>query len=379
MSETSDVLIVGGGAIGLSCALELAKAGSGVTLLERGKPGQEASWAGAGIVPPGNPNRVTEPIDRLRAESAVRFPQFAEELRDLTGIDTGFRRCGAFYYDHPDEPVPLAEWQAEGIKYERCDAAQVHQREPGVVGSPGCFVPDVAQVRNPRLIKALIAACVKKGVKIVSGKEVVGWDVEGKRIIAAHTTQESYPAGEFLVCGGSWTDQLLARFGCKLNIKPMRGQIVLYRLNEPALKYIHHAGPEYLVPRDDGYVLVGSTLEDVGFDAKPTVEAVNSLCRFAVTFAPPLAEAVVEKFWAGLRPSSPDGKPFLGRVPGTQNLSVAAGHFRWGIAGAPVTGRLLAELLTGQEPFMPLEPFSPARDTSSPRSDAGGVGVESPP
>jgi glycine oxidase len=191
-----------------------------------------------------------------------------------------------------------------------------------------------------------------------------------KRILAAETTAGRIAAGKFLVAAGAWTDSLLAAVGCRLDIHPVRGQIALLNTGRPVLARILLDGKRYLVPRTDGRVLVGSTEEDVGFDKRTTASAIAELLTFAQTLVPALADAQVEQCWAGLRPGSGDGLPSLGRIPGYDNLFVAAGHFRSGIQLSPVTGLVMKELIMGQAPTVPLEAFRPDRPPAPPVQSA---------
>ena len=185
----------------------------------------------------------------------------------------------------------------------------------------------MAQIRNPRHLQALIAAATKVGVEMRPGCPVLGFERHGSRITAAQTAAGRSSHDQYLICAGAWTDQLLAPLGCEIDTRPIRGQIAPLRTRIPLMRRIVLSGKRYLVPRDDGRVLVGSTEEDAGFDAATTATAISGLLRFATELAPALGEAVVERCWAGLRPGNEDGMPTLGRLPAFDNLWVAAGHF----------------------------------------------------
>lgn len=349
MTESADVAIVGGGVIGLLCAWELSRLGRSVILLERDEPGRAASWAGAGIIAPGNPRHAVSAEDRLRAESSHRWPSLAEELESATGLPTGYRRCGGI--EHGDVHNPA--WDRERLRYEPVD--------------DGFHFPDMAQVRNPWMLRSLAEAVRTAGVSIRTHSEIVGWERRGNRVLAAVSGQGPIVAGEYLLCGGAWSQGLI---DLDLRVKPMRGQMVAYRLIEGGPQQIHIWDKQYLVPRGDGLILAGSTEEDVGFDAKTTADGIGQLRRFAETRWPALREATIEATWAGLRPASVDHRPTIGRVPVFENLTVATGHFRAGIQHAPATARLVAEILTGQAPFIPLDSFRPDRPIGPPSRPA---------
>jgi glycine oxidase len=359
MSEHPDVLVLGGGVIGLTCAYFLAREGIVVEVMDKGDFGQEASWAGAGILPPGNPEHAPTPLDQLRAHSARLFPTLSAELRERTGIDNGYLRCGGLEFVGPDHDAHSEEWGGEGIICERFDEKQLQRLEPAL--APGLsrayFFPDMAQLRNPRHVKALLAGCASYGVRLRPGCPVYGFERQGERLRAVTTEMGRREAGRFLLTAGAWTDALLGQVGWQPGIHPVRGQIALLNTRTPLVRRILLHGARYLVPRPDGRMLIGSTEENVGFDKRTTAGAITELLTLASALVPRLADAHLERCWAGLRPGSPDGLPFLGPVPGLANLFVAAGHFRSGIQLSPATGLVLRELLLGQPLTVPLETF----------------------
>jgi glycine oxidase len=219
------------------------------------------------------------------------------------------------------------------------------------------LVPDEVQIRNPWHLKALVAGCIRRGVTITPDAEVQGFDIQGGRVEAVHTTAGRVAAGCVCVTTGSWSSAVLALLGVQVQIKPIRGQIVLLRCARPPINHIIYEGPHYLVPRDDGHVLVGSTLEDVGFDKRNTTEAVDDLLQFAGDVAPALREAQLEQSWAGLRPSTVDGLPYFGRIPNLSNAFVAAGHFRSGLQLSPGTAVIMGRLIRDEPLQFDLTPF----------------------
>ena len=361
-----DVLIVGGGVIGLTCGYFLAKEGLAVEVLDRGPLAAEASWAGAGIIPPGNPDGVRSPYDRLRAISSQMFQPLSAELADRTGIDNGYRVCGGVEFPQSVDATDVAGWEEEGITFEVLSAARLRALEPALAdgSGPAFYFPGMAQVRNPRHLRALTSACRSLGVGVAEHTPVIGWELTGERVTAARLPDGvRRPAGQFLIAAGAWSDQLLSPLGLVAGVRPVRGQIVLLKAPAPPFRPILLHGKNYLVPRDDGRVLVGSTEEpEAGFVKQTTAEAVAGLIRLAIGLVPALARADVERAWAGLRPGSQDALPCLGPVPRFGNAFVAAGHFRAGIQLSTGTGLLLTQCLTGKALAIPLDTFRPDRE-----------------
>jgi glycine oxidase len=371
-----DVLIIGGGVIGLSLAWDLALHGKKVQVIDRGEPGQEASWAGAGILPPASWKAALHPYDQLRALSSELHPRWAETLTRETGIDTGYRQCGGIYLARtPGEAAALVAWARsaaeEGIEIRRLDSRQPW-RAGGV--SPlilhpnfenkilaAYLLPQEAQLRNPRHLQALRLACELAGVVITAGLEAVDFEIRDHRLAAILTSQGPLQAAQYCFTSGAWTGQLAAKLGIALGILPIRGQMVLFNTGAqggPAvLTHIVSEGSRYLVPRDDGRVLAGSTEEEVGFDKRTTDEAIADLVAFTRGLAPILADAPIERTWAGLRPASFDSLPYLGPLPGLDNAFVASGHFRSGLYLSTATAVVMSQLLRGETPRIDLAPF----------------------
>ncbi len=360
MATHPDLLIVGGGIIGLTTAYFAAKAGMGVAVYDRGDLGREASWAGAGILPPGDPERAATPVDRLRAIGSRQMPAFAAELRELTGIDNGYRRCGGieFLAPHDADVPPL--WEGEGIAFERVTGARLNALEPAVVPIDEAYLlPDCAQVRNPWHLRALIAACERVGVSLHPHAAVDGWERAGGRVSGVRlAVGEVARAGHVLLAAGAWSEEFLGLLGHRPGVHPIRGQIALLNVKRATFERVLMAGKRYLVPRGDGRVLVGSTEEpEAGFERATTAAGVAGLLAFAARLVPYLAEAEVVTCWAGLRPGTPDGLPFIGPVPGFDNVFVAAGHGRAGIQLSLGTARVMVDVIRGQKPCVPIDGF----------------------
>jgi len=383
MTRSSDVVIVGGGVIGLSIAYALAREGLRPMVLDRREPGREASWAGAGLIPPiadrdaADPGVKTNPLVALRSWSARLYPDWTASLLAETGIDPGYRRTGGVdvaWTDREDESLRAAagQWRAEGIAYERIPPGDYARVEPAL--NPDLrsvyYLPDRAQVRNPRLLRALMEAINGRCGILEPHRSVEGFAIEGDRIAAVRTGAGPIPCGLAIVAAGAWSGGLLEPAGVRAPTPPLKGQIVLLKGDRPLLRRVVEHGKDYLVPRDDGRVLVGATEEDAGFDARPTALAARDLLDEALRLCPILGRAAVEATWAGLRPGSVDARPYIGTAPGLANLIVATGHKRAGLQLAPATAELVADLVLGRPPRLDLAPFRLDRAPDSIDADA---------
>ena len=364
-----DVLVIGGGVIGLSLAYELAGHGVRVTVVDQGAMGQEASWAGAGMLIPGCLAKAHSPEAQLRAASFELWPEWTTRLREATGIDNGHRLCGGMeLLLAPGNRAWDGEvngWGDEGVVAEPLTPVAALQIEPELTPAllAAYRLPAMAQVRNPRHLKALIAACGQRNVTLKTGVGVHGFHRDGQRIVAVDTSEGRLSGGQFVICSGAWSARLLSAAGCASTITPVRGQMLL--LNALPLPFTHvlNVGRRYLVPRPDGRILVGSTEEAVGFEKRNTAAGVAGLLEFALSVVPRLKSATLERTWSGLRPGSPDELPWLGPVPNHDNLFVAAGHFRAGLLLSPITAVVMRQVLLGQPTTVPLEPYAAGRMT----------------
>ncbi len=369
----NDVVIVGGGIIGLACAWRLAGEGARVALLERGECGREASWAGAGIVHAGSPSR-TDALAQLRRASAAQYPAFARQLHEESGIDPEFRVCGSLDVITDDNQAASARRDcAADPRLKLLSAEHAVAVEPHLTRSQrGALLdPDAAQVRNPRLLAALRSACAARGVQIREHAAVRTLRLDAGRAVAARLDAQDVHADWIVLAAGAWSTQLFVESDESVRVHPVRGQIVLLEQTPPALRHVVQAGKSYLVGRDDGRVLIGATEEpDAGFDKRPTAEGVSKLLDFALRTVPELRRAVLVTAWAGLRPGTPDGRPYIGPHPHAANLLVAAGHMRSGLTLAPVTAELITQLVLGRAPQLPTAPFLPGRATAPERPRA---------
>jgi len=349
-----DFLIIGAGAVGLASALELARRGARVTLLDRSRAGAESTWAGGGILSPLLPWQYGEAVNALSEYSRALFPDWIARQQTLSGLDAEYRASGMLVLP----PFDLAEAAAWCARHAwRCEA-----RSSGeflaTTAEEALWLPDVAQVRNPRLIHVLRGAAIASGVRIVESTEVTGWVAEHGRISRVNTTQGDFSAAGVVVAAGAWTGTLPGLEAFATQIFPVRGQMLLFKLPPDSLTTIVLQNGCYLIPRQDGHVLAGSTLELSGFDKSTTDSARQALLAFAAGILPALSERVLVKHWSGLRPGSPENVPIIAPHPGFSNLFINSGHFRYGVTMAPGSARLLADLIEGKQTAISVAPYA---------------------
>ena len=381
----TDCCIIGGGAVGLSIARELAGRGLSVRVLARDRGGDTTSWAAAGILPPAPTFPGMSAGEALTAWSDRLLRRWSEELRAETGIDVGLRECGGLHVAATAAALERLRgnadaWRRKGARCEWLDAAALAACEPALAGAVtrgglrgGFLLPEEQQIRTSRLLDALERSCAARGVAVTQA-DVGGIDVAGGRVtgvaVRGADGDEMVTASTYVLAAGAWTGGLAAALGLAIETRPIRGQILLLRLERPVLGRVVNRGLDYVVPREDGRLLVGSTLEDVGFDASTTPDTIARLRGVARDLLGAVADAPIERVWAGLRPGTVDGLPTIGRVPGIDNAVVAAGHFRAGIHQSAGTAVLVADLVTGRTPTLDLAPFAADRPPAPPGPDS---------
>lgn len=380
-----DCGVIGGGVIGLSIARELAARGLSVTVVSGGPRKESSSWAAAGILPPAPMplDAAAEPNETLTAASDLLHRDWAATLLEETGIDNGLRRCGGLHLAGDDRGLlriaaDERDWRRRGTQVELLSAADVAAEEPAFVDAVeagrilgGMLLADEMQIRPPRHLEAVAASCRLRGVTIRDGEDVLSLKAGGGRVEAVETTKGRLSAGTWVLAAGAHSGKLAALFGLSLSTRPIRGQIVLLNPGRPVTSRIVNRGLDYMLQREDGRLLVGSTIEDAGFDGTTTPEAIAGLLAVARNLVPFLEHAPVEQSWAGLRPGSLDGLPTIGPIPGYGNAFIAAGHFRAGVHQSPGTAVVVADLVTGRAPSLPITAF--AVDRVIDRSGPGGI------
>ena len=384
--SSSDVLILGGGVIGLSIAYELLRRGVSVTVLERDQFGRRASWAGAGMLPPFNPEFAIDPIEQLSALSNGLHQQWAERLKEETEIDTGYLECGAITLartsgDRASLVAAVADLRSQGISSSALSLEELRQHAPTLrFGDPAnpadlssseqfqsAFVAQEAQVCSPNHLRALTEACRRRGGNLIACQTNLSLTMDDNgKLIEIQSNAGRFRAENICLACGPWTEQLAAPLNRNpenplLPMTPIRGQMLLYKLQQRIFQPIIAEGSRYLVPRADGHVLVGSTLEEAGFDGRNTQPVVERLRAFAEGLFSELNDETFLKSWAGLRPATADGMPYLGALADHPQVFIATGHFRWGIQQSTGTAVLISDLIQGKQPEIDMRLFSPNR------------------
>lgn len=367
MSITADFAVVGAGVVGCAVAYELERAGAHCLLIDSRDVGQEASWASAGVVthpPPGD-----APYARLRREGHQFFGPFADELQKETSFDIGYLRTGAvepYFTEAGEAEAEKLEGllQAHGLPVQRLSAREALEAEPAL--SPdvrgALFQENDHQVRNPRFVRALAEVACRRGSRLLLHHRVVRLLSEGAKATGVETATETVYAGHVILAAGAWSKALAASIGLPLPVEPVKGQMLQLEGPPGFLRHIVHGEEVYCVPRADGRILIGATVEDAGFDKRVTLGGMRQLLEAALRIAPALRALPLVRAWAGLRPyAARPGGPLLGTVHSMDRLVVATGHYRNGILLAPITARLVRELLLEGKPSISLEPFRPDR------------------
>lgn len=356
-----DVIVVGGGLLGMLSARELALAGSRVAVFDQGQAGRESTWAGGGILSPLYPWRFDDAVTTLARWGQDRYADFAAQLHDESGIDPEYVRSGLLILDTGEQDQALDwahRWQAD---LQPVDATAIREIEPqlGEVPERALWLPQIGQLRNPRLARAARGSLQALGVEVHEHSPVEAILSQAGRVHGIRARGEIFAAGRVVVASGAWSKRLLAPLGVELPVRPVRGQMILYRGKPETVHRIVLSRDRYVIPRRDGRVLVGSTIEEVGFDKSTTDEALAELRTEALRLIPALGRFPVEHHWAGLRPGSPHGIPYIYELPTLAGLFLNTGHFRNGVVLGLASARLLGDLILGRQPIVDPGFYSP--------------------
>jgi glycine oxidase len=363
-NSATDVAIIGGGIMGCAIALRLCQRGIGVTVIERGIPGAEASSAAAGILGPQMEAEGPGPLLELGLKSRALYPALAAELRDLTSIDVGYDRSGvlAVAFDEAGEAALSSRraWQlARGLRVDSLSGEAVRAREPalGPAVRAALAFNDDAQVIARELARAFSQAAAGAGARFLTGRYVRRVLVAKGAVTGVELDGDALAAGVVVVAAGSWSGLVDGAGVPPAVVRPARGQLVSIETRPPLFRHVVSAPGGYLVPRRDGTVLAGSTVEMAGFRKEVTVGGLAAILTMARTVIPALADAPVTGSWSNFRPFTEDHLPVLGATA-VRGLVLATGHFRNGILLAPVTAHAIAELIATGKASIDLAPFA---------------------
>lgn len=361
MTRHSDFTLAGGGIIGLLTARELQLAGARVNLIEKNRIGQESSWAGGGILLPLYPWRQPDAISRLVLRSLALYPLLAKQLIRDTQLDPEWTPCGLLITKNPDIQAAIDWCRHHAIRYET--PGQAWFSKLNTQPENPLWLPDIAQTRNPRLVESLRHDLINRGVRIIEACELKTASMHQHRIREIDTTQGKFAVDQLIVSAGAWTGQLFARLfpdqpaAYAPNIVPVKGQMLLFEAKPDTLAHMVLDEDRYLIPRRDGKILAGSSVEHDHFNKTPSTEMHDKLKDFALTLMPELKRFPIIKHWAGLRPGTKHGIPYIGRHPEIENLFINSGHFRNGLAMGPASAELLADLILNRTPRVAPEPY----------------------
>ncbi len=364
--EIFDAVIVGGGIIGGANAFELARQGLRVVVLDRQEPGREASWAAAGMLSPAPDTPDGVRLFPLAMASLDLYPRFIAEIEGVSGKSTGYRQEGTLQIfpapqGEKERNSLVGEYQNLGLKTEAISLNHAIEMEPwlGPAVRAAAWLPEEATVEPRSLTEAVIAAAARLGAEIRAGAAVTSALVEGKRCVGVVAGGEKFSAGHVIAAAGCFTAEIdwLGRYA---PTRPVRGQMVAMRPAGAPPRRVIRSDRGYLVPRSDGKIVAGSTLEDAGFERCVTPSGLREILDAALELAPSLAGAEILETWAGLRPDTPDHLPALGPTD-IEGLLIATGHYRNGILLAPITAKLVSEWLASGRTSMDVARFSPLR------------------
>lgn len=351
----SDIAIIGAGVIGMMTARELAVAGANVLIIDKSMPAQESTWAGGGIVSPLYPWRYSEAITALASWSQISYVQLAEALLEETGLDPELRQKGLLMLSVEDQAEALAWAKRYHRNLVEVSSDFVTQLEPNLPAGTddAIWMPEVASIRNPRLGQSLRRSLeFMPNVQFLTDAEVVGASFDADKLVSLTTTKGQVTADQFILSAGAWSGDVAKMFDLNVEVQPVKGQMLLIKAVPGFVNRVVMQNGRYLIPRSDGRVLIGSTLEFEGYDKTTNDEAAKTLYESALAIMPALAQFDIEHHWAGLRPGCPSGVPYIDQAPGCTNLYINAGHYRNGLVLAPASCRLMADIVLGRKPII---------------------------
>lgn len=355
-----DAIIVGGGLLGMLMTRFLHAAGLNVMLIDQSELGTESTWAGGGIVSPLYPWRYPEAVSRLARYSQQHYPDLCAALRDETGINPQWVRSGLLFMGD-DELQAASQWAEQfGYQLEHLrSAAAMQECEPEVTPAcdSGLYLPELGQVRNPRIAHALRTSLRLQRITLAEYTRVSGLVIENGRVTGVRAGRDVFHADKVIITAGAWSGLFPEMQAMNVDVRPVLGQMVLFRGPRGLLQRIVLNDGRYLIPRIDGRILCGSTLEMTGFEKHTTEQAREDLRQSACDIMPALGDIPISNHWCGLRPGSPDGVPYIAGHPQIEGLYVNAGHYRNGVVLGLASARLMTDMILGKKPSVDPVPY----------------------
>ena len=338
----------------MTTARALAEEGCKVALFDKGKLGQEATWAAGGILSSMRPWAEHPASATLSNAGRREYPTFAQTLKADTGIDPEYVQCGLFMLGKDDVEHTKSWAESNAIRYMQSEAywPVTLNLTPETL-----FLPEIAQIRPSRLIQALRKDLSLKKVDVFEQTTVSKIDIHHDRFQSVQTDRQVTSAGALVICAGAWSANILQRLGRRVTVTPVCGQMLCVKTSDAGFREIVLDGGHYLIPRLDGHVLIGSSMEYTGFEKVTTAAVKQELMDWAGTVWPQVTTTMLVSHWAGLRPGNEEGRPYIGKVPAIEGLYLNTGHFRKGIVQAPVSARLLVDTILEKPVFTDIEPY----------------------
>lgn len=347
----TDFIVVGAGIIGMSVALELVKQGQKTVIFDSGKLGKQSSWAAGGILSSMSPWTEDPSSFKLSEQGKHDYLEYIHKLNNETGIDAELIKSGLVIIGE-DQVKNMRSW-AKNKPIVVTDDFMVNE----LVLEHALLLPEIYQIRPSRLLKALHKSLKLHNIPIFADTRVDKISINNNKFDhIKYGTQKIY-ADTVIICAGCWSQKILDNFNCDINIKPIHGQMLCVEAKKLGCKHIVLDGNHYMIPRNDDNILIGSTMEDIGFIKSTSKQDEKILMDWACSIFPELEKSTISKHWSGLRPYANRGKPYIGMLPEYENIAINSGHFRKGILQAFSSSRLLTDHLLGKESFMDIDMF----------------------
>lgn len=362
------IAIIGAGISGLMSALELAEQGCSVNIFDQQQAGQAASWAGGGILSPMYPWRYAPEVNQLAQYGKSLYQEWNEKLLPITGIDFQIHDTGMLIFDQEDFEVGLnyaTQYQEPMQQCKLLNRPKLEQINPYISQKfqQAIYFPQLSNVRNPRLLQSLISYLKQHPcVRFFEHCPVEKLIIQNKKVLGIETEDgQKFTADHVVISSGAWSQQWAEQLQCHIPVQPVQGQMLLFKTPENWLPTMCMNRVMYLIPRQDGHIVCGSSMAETGFSTEVDEQTQQDILTACLEMVPELQHFPIVKHWAGLRPSSPQGIPYIGAMPELENLWANFGHFRNGLCMGSGSARLLRQLMLGQETIVDPQAYSPLR------------------